>query len=466
MLGVPAGRVPVVVACSGGVDSAAALLLVRTARPRAQLIACYVDHGMRSPAATAGDRRAVRAQAATAGARVVCSRIPRARSADAARRGASPEAALRSARYALLTACASDAGAAHVVAGHQRDDVAESALLALIRGSGVDGIAAMRPRRRLAPGIALLRPFLWASKDELAAYAASRGVPVAEDETNVHPRYRRNLVRAALAVLERAVPGTSKAIARSAAIAAEDAALLRSMAASSLDRAAEPGLGSLRAAALRPLPAPLVRHVLRLFVQRRCGSTRDFSYAQCVAVANAVRQGRGGSFPAGSSTIVLSGGRISVERPRDRVAQRAESAVVRVPSRSARLRWSSGEVVLRWRRTPARDERIAVRDTGVVRLDGLRLPRGSRLTIRTPVTGDRFRPSGRSSAVSLARFLAKQRLSPHARAVVPLLCVDGDIAAVLGVRASADFAARPGAAVLEARWVAPNAPRLPDTADV
>jgi len=174
MLGVPQGGDPIVVACSGGADSAAALLATRSARPDAQLFACYVDHRARPASSIARDRRAVRAQARAATATASFVRLPGAPE----RKSALTEAAMRVGRYRALATFARSVGARYVVTGHQRDDVAESTLMALARGTGIDGIAAMRPRRPISAGIELVRPLLWASKAALARFVDDADVVV------------------------------------------------------------------------------------------------------------------------------------------------------------------------------------------------------------------------------------------------------------------------------------------------
>ena len=454
MLGIPSDAAPIVVACSGGSDSAAALSLMRTARPKAELIACYVDHCVRPRTAISADMRAVREQAASARAAFVSASL-RISSVERHR----GEAELRSARYGALVRIARRYGASYVVTGHQRHDLAETAVLGLIRGSGMDGIAAMRPRRRLAPGIQLVRPLLWASKRLLRRYVDMRGVPHAEDATNEDGRYRRNFVRRLLADLERSLPGSRKAIARSAVIVAEDASLLRAAARSVLERCSD-DKGRLRADALRGLPAALVRHVLRSFVRSRCGAVRDFSYAQCGAIADALARRRGGTFPAGVATVLLSAGRVDVVRAA-RQGGGAEPLSIRAPRRSTKMRWGIGTIALR--RIAASQ---AARARHAIRLSGELLPPGTALIVRRPEQGDRFRPSGRRTAAPLARFLAKQGLTRLERANVPLLCANGSIVAVVGVRASADFIAGPASEALELTWTPPNAVRPRASADV
>ena len=194
-------------AVSGGADSAAALLLAREAMPDAILHAVYVDHGLRPRAGIERDIAAVRAQARHAGADVI------ARKVRVPRRGVSLEAAARAERYRALVRVAREVGAPVIITGHHRDDVVETMLLALVRGSGLDGLAAMRAQRQLAPGIALLRPLLQYGKAQLREFVRASGVAVAGDETNADLRLRRNAVRALVRELERAVPGASRSIA-------------------------------------------------------------------------------------------------------------------------------------------------------------------------------------------------------------------------------------------------------------
>jgi tRNA(Ile)-lysidine synthase len=455
MLGIPAGRSKIVVACSGGSDSAAALFAVRSARPHCHLIACYVDHDVRPRANIANDKRVVKAQARASGAELASVRL-----AGAADEGTSLEARLRARRYKALAAFARSQRASIVITGHQRDDVAESSLMALLRGSGIDGIAAMRPRRPIGADVDVVRPLLWAPKRLLAEYVRLKGVAVAEDETNADDRFRRNAIRRVLLDLESIAPGSRQAIARGAAICSDDKALLDAVAVSAWRRVRSPDGASLVASELRRLPDALLRRVLRIEVRRVAGDARDFTYAHCAAIASAIRARRGGSFHAGRANAELSAGRATFSPiAQSRRAGDDEPVTVAAPRTTLNIAWGGGTITMRRVAARAarkpRDERAPA--SGMILLDSESLPPGAELIVRSPRTGDRFVPAGRRGAVGMARFLGKAGLPLARRRQVPLLCKNGSIAAAVGVRASAAFAARPGRQAIEVRWDPPPA---------
>ncbi|HYK52385.1 MAG TPA: tRNA lysidine(34) synthetase TilS [Candidatus Eremiobacteraceae bacterium] len=473
MLGVPAGTARIIIACSGGSDSAAALLAVRGARPRAHLIACYVDHAVRPHASIARDKLAVKAQANSCGAEFASIGLDAGSHEKPSHEKSSPEARLRTHRYMALADFARSHRASIVVTGHQRDDVAESSLMALLRGSGVDGIAAMRPRRPIGDGIDVVRPLLWAPKELLAEYARAKGATISEDETNDDERYRRNAIRRVLRDLESIAPGSRQAIARGAAIANDDKSLLDAVAVSAWRRVRSRDGASLVAAELRRLPDALLRRVLRIEVRRVAGDARDFTFAHCAAIATAVRARRGGSFHAGRAKAELSAGRATFTSIASTESQVGERLTIAAPQKSARVSWHGGTISLRRiagsavarhgrggraKAQPLLGATVEARplhggEGGVaILLDAALLPAGAELTLRSPQAGDRFVPSGRRSAVGLARFLGKSGLPLAQRKVVPLLCKNGSITAAVGVRASAEFAARPGSSALEVRW--------------
>jgi tRNA(Ile)-lysidine synthetase-like protein len=80
------------------------------------------------------------------------------------------------------------------------------------------------------------------------------------------------------------------------------------------------------------------------------------------------------------------------------------------------------------------------------------LPAAPNLTVRLAAPGDTCVPSGRRNPVSLARFLAKEGVPRDLRSSVPLLCVDGQIAAALGVRVMEPFAPMTGEATVDVTW--------------
>lgn len=182
------------IAVSGGSDSVALLHLLHDfsrAHP-VQLHAVTVDHGLRPEAATEAARVAT-----------LCDTLHLPHSVlrwtgwDG--KGNLQQAA-RDARYRLITCWAREHRVQTVALGHTLDDQAETVLMRLARGAGVDGLSAMAPRR-LARGITWIRPLLGLSRIELRDDLQARDVSWSEDPSNEDTQFDRIKMRQALAVL-------------------------------------------------------------------------------------------------------------------------------------------------------------------------------------------------------------------------------------------------------------------------
>ena len=120
-----------------------------------------------------------------------------------------------------------------VLAAHHANDQAETVLFRLLRGSGVCGMAAMRPCATLpgASHIQLLRPWLHIGRDNVARYARRQKLSWVEDEDNDNLSRRRNFLRQrALPILSEGFPDCGTLLAAAAPRFAEDADLLADLA--------------------------------------------------------------------------------------------------------------------------------------------------------------------------------------------------------------------------------------------
>lgn len=179
---------PVGVAVSGGGDSVALAVLLSEALPGRRLVILTVNHKLRADAAD--DVAAVERLGARLGVPVVALE---ARS----RPSGSVQAWARAERHALLAEAAAAHGLGAVALGHTLDDQAETFLLRLARGSGLRGLAAMRPLAE-RDGLVLLRPLLGVTRAALRHALVERGIPWREDPSNVDPRFDRTAMRALL----------------------------------------------------------------------------------------------------------------------------------------------------------------------------------------------------------------------------------------------------------------------------
>lgn len=215
---------PGVVAVSGGGDSVALMLLLQDWAAQAKLappIVAVVDHRLRD-----GSRREARQVADWA-------RAAGLEVAILTRTGPMPsgdiEAFAREARYRLLGNYARHCRCAAVYAGHTEDDQAETFLLRLARGSGVDGLSAMRT---LSPyplagfaHVQLVRPLLHCARGEVRDWLVAADQPWLDDPMNEDDRFARVRIRKSWPLLDGIGLSKSRLIATAQSLARARAAL-------------------------------------------------------------------------------------------------------------------------------------------------------------------------------------------------------------------------------------------------
>ena len=183
-----------VVAVSGGSDSLALTFLLNdyVAKHGGKLIALTVDHGLRPESA---------AEAAMVSAVLTKHGIYHE---ILTWRGEKPRTSVeekaREARYDLLFSYMRERGLLHLFVAHTRDEQAETFLLRMRRGSGVDGLSSMRPEV-LYRDLRVLRPLLGFSKDELRDYLTEKRIDWVDDPSNFDISYDRVKVRQLLKIM-------------------------------------------------------------------------------------------------------------------------------------------------------------------------------------------------------------------------------------------------------------------------
>lgn len=349
-------------AVSGGGDSLALMALAAdwAAVRRVALAAVTVDHGLRPEAAV--EAETVARLAAGLGVSHVTLRWQR----PVGMSGNLQDMARR-ARYRLIADWAAGTGIGHVALGHTRDDLAETLLMRLARGSGVDGLAAMTPLRRMH-GVDFLRPLLAVPRDALRVELRGRGLKWADDPSNEDTRFERVKARRALAELA-PLGITAEGLARTARHLATARAALRGATAEAAARLARVDAGGavwLDPAGLAALPEEIR---LRLLAHALCWvSAAEYRPRRDALerLAEGLAAGRGGT---------LHGCRAVLRRAGIGILREPRAAEAAAPAAPGAL-WDG-----RWRiegRAPAGAEVRALGAAGLAALPGARrsgLPR-------------------------------------------------------------------------------------------
>lgn len=406
---------PVVVGVSGGPDST--VLLVLLSRLRAAfgftIIAAHFDHRLRSRDEAERDLSFVAQLCRSLGVSLVTGAGDVRRRAK--RDGESIEEAARNLRYRFLGVEAKRAGATAVVVGHTLDDRAETVLLHLIRGSGLDGLAAMPPRSPwpFGAGPDVARPLLEVSRKDVEHYCRDLSIEPRLDPTNDLLIATRNRIRSELMPLLRSFnPKASGALARLAEAAAADSAFIEAAAAAEWSRLADVRGGdrvTFHRASLKELPPPLVARLLRR-AAAHIGAQPGAVHLDRVLDSLGKRRMRvaipGGVVSIESDGVVVA--REDVARPSPAIRERA----LAIPGRTRAGDWTIEATRVERDAARPRDSFAVLLD-----LDAIDGP----LIVRTRKPGDRMRPLGLGGSKKLQDILVDAKVPQEERDSVPVI---------------------------------------------
>ena len=442
----------VLLAISGGADSMAMMEILHALSFswHMRLTVAHLDHGIRGNQSRA-DARFVREQAARLKLRCIVghAKVP----AVAQRTGMSLEEAARQTRYDFLARTARRVKAQCIATAHQADDQAETVLFRIVRGSGVRGLGGI-PRVTLWDGVPVVRPLLSIPRTEIIEYLRRQNIAWREDGSNRLPDPRRNRIRMEiLPLLERALnPAVRQVLVRTADIMREEDQWMEVQAIERLHRHIDGhGLHRLNGRGLQSVPAALRRRMVRLWLTAQ-GLPSQAADFDTVARVEALAERRHGS----SILMLVDGWRVRnaygiLELRRDKRIMPVSFCVpfrtpgeCRIPVVGCRVSTWWEPVV---RKPDSTMPGLLPAEATLSPLAGRR-----RLTVRSWMPGDRFRPLGMSGTRKLQDIFTDTHVPRDRRAHVPLVCCGDEIIWIPGYRVAQGWqVVEPGQPALQIR---------------
>jgi tRNA(Ile)-lysidine synthase len=421
----PAGATGLVVALSGGADSASLLAAARDLGFRSlSLRAVHVDHGLQAAAAAFREGCA----ALCAALDVPLTVIPVIIETPP---GVSVEAAARDARYAAFAGELKPGEC--LLTAHHREDQAETLLLQALRGAGLKGMSAMPPCRALGRGWHL-RPVLDVPQAELLAFGAHVAGASVIDPMNQDLRFDRGYLRRQVwPLIDARWPGAGTALSRTARHLAEAQALL--------ECAAEADVGRLRDGDALSLPGlRALKSSERINALRSWLCEAGVEPPSTARLTEALRQ----MFEADADHLpVIAWSHCALRRYRQRIFLTPTQPPCLEGTRrwsaapDARLELGPGLGGLRW-----------VAHSGGI--DARRLP--ETLSVRRRAGGEVLKPGPQATTQSLQHLCQLQGVLPWLRDALPLVFADGALIAVGDLWLDARWCAAAGEPGLAIRW--------------
>ncbi len=347
--------------------------------------------------------------------------------------GESVEAVAREARYRAF--------AEHMAPGdllltaQHRDDQAETLLLQLLRGSGPAGLAAMPALSRFFAGW-LARPLLDVSRADLERHARQHQLKWEEDPSNRDQRFDRNFLRhRVMPLLKERWPSATRTLARAARFSGELLVLAREAAEEDLACARLPGGGDLSIVRLRDFDSIRLRNLLRHWIVAS-GAPLPNS-RQLARIEREAVQGR----PDANPLIVWSGWQVHRYRELLRLER-----VAPLLDTSARIAWPDGALL----GLPCDLGRL-VAEPAAEGIDRARWS-SARVEVRFRQGGERCLPAGQAHHRPLKKLFQEWGVPAWERARLPLIYLDGELAAIPGRLVCEPFAAKAGQPAVAVRW--------------
>jgi len=416
----------VVVGLSGGPDSTALLVILSWLRDKLglRLIAAHFDHKLRSRKEAADDLAFCEELSRSLGVPFATGK------GDVKRRssqhGETIEEAARNLRYRFLGQQARKLKATAVAVGHTLDDRAETVMLNIVRGAGLDGLAAMPPRAPwpFGRGPEIARPLLELSRQDTERYCRDSGIEPRRDPTNDLPIATRNRMRQELMpVLRSFNPRSIEALARLADAAARDASFIDGFADSAWrDVASRDGKVVVLDRNLRLLAPVLVMRVLRRAFRQVARGEAEIDAQHLRRLANALEKPRTRLSLPGGLVAIVGADHLQIQRDETTPAKRIDEKLLRIPGKTRAGVWTI-ESKLGTGRATGKDPLKATLDAAAVR---------GGLVVRSRKPGDRLRPLGLRGQKKLQDILVDAKVPREERDSVPIIADDAGIVWIVG----------------------------------
>ncbi|MBE7029814.1 MAG: tRNA lysidine(34) synthetase TilS [Ruminococcaceae bacterium] len=403
---------------SGGADSVAMLCALRALG--FSLMVVHIHHGLRGAEADT-DEQFVRNLCSTLQLPYFCEHFDVAK--EAKKRGISIETAGREIRYTCFEKLRQKHHADCIAVAHTVDDNAETVLFHLTRGCALDGLCGIPPVNGR-----VIRPLLSCTRSEVEDYLKDIGMSFVTDSSNHELEYTRNRIRhLVLPNLKEINPAVSERIAQNTVSLSDDRAFLTEQTQALFEQCVTRDEGRIVvdlhhfSSAHVALQRRLILLVASLF------DGCNLSFSQIEAVRTLSGTGKGLDLPA-DVRVTLSYHSLIWENSRLEISvfcHEITSDKVFIPEIKQTVVFDRNHL------SPAQD---------AVFLDAQKLE-GKSLFVRNRRKGDRFSPSGMKGTKKLQDFFVDKKIPADKRNAIPLLIADGEIAAVLGHRASSRFCA-------------------------
>jgi tRNA(Ile)-lysidine synthase len=401
-----------VLALSGGIDSMvlADLLL----KSKVDFVVAHCNFHLRGEESD-GDEKFVREFAEKHGVQCFVKHFETVEYAE--EQGISIEMAARDLRYAWFEELRQQLGYEKIAVAHHADDQAETFFINLLRGAGLRGLKGMQPKNGV-----IIRPLLWASREQIHQYAIENQILWREDHTNAESVYLRNKIRnQLLPVFDELHPEARQGLYKSLEHLSAENELFRELLKEKLAQIVRHDDGIQKVKVPEPVEGPTLSFQLLFEWLRNYG----FNTNQCRFIFEAMETGIGNKYFSSTHQLVIGRNELQL------------SEIKSVSDEEIQIEVGKGKIILpihlRFSRFEKSSDFVIDKSSDVALLDfdKLHFP----LALRHWRHGDRFHPLGMKGSKLLSDFFVDQKFTEAQKQNVFLLVsAESEILWVVGYR--------------------------------
>ena len=410
----------VVLGVSGGADSVAMLHILSglSSEYELKLVCVHLNHGIRGDEAIR-DQEYVRKLCEKLNVDFVCEYrdIP----AISKNTGQSEELVGRNERYALFRKTASDYGSAKIAVAHNMNDCSETVIMKLARGSSLNGLKGIP-----AVNGDIIRPLIECERSDIEAYLTEYGIEYMTDSTNCDTKYTRNLVRNRIIPLMKEInPSFVRTVYTNCGNIASDDDFIRQCADAETDKCVKfsDGISRIDMEYLKKLHIALQRRIILNAVQLVKGNNLDIEHKHIEILMSNLTTGKRYNLGAGLSAYV--------EYNYLCIAKEYTLCEDYEYNIECGKTYDIGNKRIIFDFCDNND--MSDKSCMYINADGFDIKNA---LLRNRRDGDRFSPSGMKGSKKLKSYFIDNKVTQAERNLTPLLCVNGEIAAVIGMRVS------------------------------